>query len=170
MECKIIVAVDSDFGISKNGVIPWSHTIEGKTDLKWFRKETMGGIVIMGRKTWESIPEHHRPLKNRINIVLSTTINCDGEGVMVMKSLHEAIEYVRTINTDKRVYIIGGSQIYREAISIPNLVHSILITHINGIYECDLFFPRDVLKQFNQVSYINNIVTEYRKELTPRLG
>src|SRR3989338_6201902 len=96
MEINAIVCTDSVFGISKDGKIPWKNS----EDLKFFKKTTLESTVIMGRKTWESIG--CKPLPRRINLVVSSS----GK----YKTLQEALD-----DSDKPVFIIGGSRLYLEA-------------------------------------------------------
>ena len=89
---SIIAAVDNKFGIGKRGKLPWYSP----TDMKYFKNITKGGIVIMGRRTWESISEKHRPLSNRFNIILSREMNdigFDKNTIKISRSLNEALEY-----------------------------------------------------------------------------
>ena len=110
---NIIVAIDDDHGIGKDGSIPWNHP----ADLKQFKERTMRTTVIMGRKTYESIP--NRPLKHRRNIVI--TKESLTEDVETVPSLFEALKLAYSNDipelTDD-VYIIGGAQVYKEALEV----------------------------------------------------
>lgn len=136
----IIVAVDNQNGIGINGQLPWRL----KEDMKYFRLATTShprhekatNAVIMGRKTWESIPEKFRPLKGRTNIVITRNKSYPlPEGVSRSGSLKDAI-YVNAT----KLYVIGGAQIYAEAIKHPNC-EALRITRVHKEYECDTFFP-----------------------------
>ena len=83
---SLVVAVCKNMGIGMDGGLPWKLS----EDLKHFRRTTENGTVIMGRKTWDSIPEKYRPLKNRKNIVLSTNPNLSPDCV-ITTSLEEAL-------------------------------------------------------------------------------
>ena len=119
--------------IGVNNTLPW-HLSE---DLKHFKSLTTGHTIIMGRKTYESIG---RPLPNRRNIVISRNSNTSYEGVEVVHSLEDAF----SISTnDKEVFVIGGSNIYEQALSF---VDQLYITEIKKNFWGDAFFP-DINKQ-----------------------
>ena len=141
MEKSIIVAIADNNAIGRNNELLW-HISE---DLKFFKRTTLGCPVIMGRKTFESIG---RPLPKRLNIVVSRSGYEAPEGVRVVASLEEAfdlagVEILRSaqndIETSSRVFVIGGGQIYAQAIS---QVDSMVITHVHTVIEdADTFFP-----------------------------
>lgn len=135
MGFDILVAYDDAAGIGKDGGIPWTHLL--KQDLKWFRKMTDDSVVIMGSKTWTSLPK--RPLPNRVNIVVSSNGDMIKEGGVRAISFDSAIEIAQTY--DKKIYVIGGGTIYQQAVSMP-MLDAIHVTHIHGTYDCDIFFPR----------------------------
>ena len=140
---KIIVAFDSKNGIGKNNSIPWLL----KSDLKHFKNVTTHSnnplkenVVIMGRKTWESLP--CKPLKNRINIVLSRTPR-NFNGALNAVSINNALEKLSTIenvNMDN-IFIIGGESLYQETINM-DLCEKLYITEVYGKYDCDVNFPK----------------------------
>ncbi len=144
----LVVAHDDKYGIGKDGTIPW----DCPRDRKFFIDETAGSTVIMGRKTYFSIPEKHRPLKGRTNIVISRQYK-DIEGVVVVNSFKKALmeAYARrgnlsSITNSVDTYVIGGEQIYRIALGrYSYLCKGEYITHIKGDYECDTFYPNDLL-------------------------
>jgi dihydrofolate reductase len=123
---KAIAAMSENRVIGKDGRIPWYISEE----LKWFKKTTMGNVVLMGRKTFESIG---KPLPGRTNIVLSNS-GFNVPGVIVVKSIEEALEKFKGQN----IFICGGAQVY--SIALP-LCSELFITHINGLFEGDAFFP-----------------------------
>lgn len=151
----IVVACDCQRGISKNGILPWH--LPG--DMKYFQELTskrttadQDNLVIMGRRTWESIPLASRPLKNRINIVLSRQKELVvPAGVIIARSIEEALS-IRQSKT-ARQFIIGGSQIYAEAISHP-FCRDLYLTQILTAFDCDLFFPQ-YEERFNLISSSN---------------
>jgi dihydrofolate reductase len=117
----------------------------------------------MGRKTWESIPPKFRPLRNRLNVVLSRSQarrdELKGtEGVQCAESLGAAVEMLRqqfseTLKTDletktqdpriARAFVIGGAEVYRTALELPE-TDTVLLTRVHGDWECDTFFPADL--------------------------
>uniref|UniRef100_A0A672LM45 dihydrofolate reductase n=1 Tax=Sinocyclocheilus grahami TaxID=75366 RepID=A0A672LM45_SINGR len=116
-----IVAVCPDMGIGKNGNLPW-HPIRLSNEFKHFQKMTMTplvegkkNVVLMGRKTWFSIPAANRPLKNRINIVLSRELNTAPEGAHYLASdFSSALHLLDSSELEKQVdqvWIIGGSPV-----------------------------------------------------------
>ncbi|MCB9757745.1 MAG: dihydrofolate reductase [Candidatus Omnitrophica bacterium] len=152
---SIIVAVDSKLGIGKNGVLPWHLP----ADLKHFKEITSSessdkrrNVVVMGRKTWESIPEKFRPLANRLNVVISRQTHLIlPAGVVQATSLEGALNFL--CDTQRvpvgEVFVIGGAQIFAEAVNHP-ACEKIYVTRIEREFVCDTFFP-DVLQQFTQV-------------------
>jgi dihydrofolate reductase len=135
---NIIVACDENYGIGKDNKIPWSN----KEDLNHFYNCTKGTCVIMGRKTWESLP--HKPLKERDNIVLSKTLITNE--CKVFGDIIELTNYITKYNT---VWIIGGSEIYN--LFINHKIDYIYITIQKGIYECDTFFP-NIWMNYEEIS------------------
>lgn len=106
--------------------------------------------VIMGRKTWDSIPPKFRPLKNRLNIIISRSHAPPPPGTEVtpsepvrVSSLEQAIEFVKTHPLISRVFVMGGGQIYNAALKM-DAAKRVLLTSIDKEYECDTFFGLDV--------------------------
>ena len=134
---NIIVAHCRNRGIGINNNLPWR--LAG--DMAFFKKTTIGNkqnCVIMGRKTWESIPK--KPLPSRENIILSNKLRQgDVENANVFNTMHDLKHYVKNIKYEN-VWVIGGEQIYREFLNY-GYVKRIYATEINYDYECDVFFP-----------------------------
>lgn len=107
-------------------------------DMKHFREVTSNSVVIMGRKTWESLPEKFRPLPNRDNIVITRQENYDAPGGVVVNSLDKGIIYAKEHFLDKEIFIIGGGEIYKEALPF---VDKLYLTIIDGDKPADTFFP-----------------------------
>ena len=128
---SIVVAIDTGNGIGLNGTIPWKCS----EDLANFKKITTGGIVIMGRKTYDSIG---KPLPNRINVVVTKNIAFSQDGVIVMHNLWDVVRYCYH-NDNKKWFVIGGSEIYEWFLD-NRLVSTIHITHTFNITKCDTFF------------------------------
>ncbi|HAB88919.1 MAG TPA: DfrA family trimethoprim-resistant dihydrofolate reductase [Bacteroidetes bacterium] len=106
-------------------------------DLKFFKKATLGGLVIMGRKTYESLPLSFRPLPGRENIVLTRQKSWSMEGVTALHSWDAIHDYVR--NQVKPAFIIGGGQLYDHGLSIAQ---TLLLTRVNGSFDqAAVFFP-----------------------------
>lgn len=125
---SLIVAHDENRVIGYQNELPWY--LPG--DLKYFKQMTMGKPMIMGRKTFESIG---RPLPGRRNIVITRNENYAAEGTEVVRSLEEALALVEG---EKEVMIIGGAQIFEQAMAIADRLY---ITFINHTFNGDTYFP-----------------------------
>jgi len=131
MKLVLVVAIARNGVIGRGGTLPWRLS----TDLKRFKAITMGKPVIMGRKTWESIG---RPLPGRLNIVISRNPTYGAEGAAIAGSLREAIAIAEREGEGEEICIIGGSDIFREALPRADLLH---VTHVDADVEGDVFFP-----------------------------
>lgn len=120
-------------GLSKNGRLLW-HIPE---DIKRFKELTTGHPVIMGRKTWESIPEKFRPLPGRTNIVVTKNKEFEAPGATVAESIESAFQKAREKETDE-IFVIGGGEIYRQAIEKADRLY---LTLVETDAEADTFFP-----------------------------
>jgi len=126
-QLTLVVAMDAQRGIGVDNKLPW-HLPE---DLAHFKRVTLGHPIIMGRKTFDSIG---RPLPKRRNIVVTRNAGWAHEGVEAAGSLREAI----ALAGDGQASIIGGAQIFAESLQLADRM---IVTHIDGIYRCDTFFP-----------------------------
>jgi len=157
---NIIVAYCRNRGIGINNTLPW-HLPE---DLKRFKFLTEGSnnTVIMGRKTWESLPL--KPLPKRNNIIITTTMDkeINYKNTVVYRNLLDALDYTKEKEI-KNTWIIGGAKIYEEALK-KNIVNNIYATEIDASFICNTFFP-NISESFvkNSASnwYTYNIV-DYR--------
>ena len=140
---NLIVAIDENYGIGKENTIPWNIP----NDLKYFKEITTKkkkNVVIMGRLTWESIPSKFRPLKDRINIIItsSDTDYTVYENTYSFKSLIDAITFTQENNYTLKLgdnFIIGGEMLYKEALN-KILINNMYITRVYGKFDCDKFF------------------------------
>lgn len=132
---NIIAAVDKSWGIGKDNALLFSIP----EDMKFFRKMTVGGIVIMGRKTLESFPGK-KPLKNRINIILTKDTSYTVEGAEIFHSIDELGAYLREIDpvNEDKVFVIGGGSIYMQLLPYCSRAY---ITYMDHAFEADTFFP-----------------------------
>lgn len=137
MQLNAIVAMSKNRVIGHKGEMPWPRL---PRDMKRFRDLTMGQPVIMGRKTWESIPEKFRPLPGRTNIVLTRNEDFQAPGAQVAFTKKEAIAMASGALTpdNDNVWIIGGGEIY--ALFMKEYTR-IWMTQVNAEYEGDAFFP-----------------------------
>ncbi|XP_070690184.1 dihydrofolate reductase [Pempheris klunzingeri] len=142
-----IVAVCPDLGIGKNGDLPW-HPVRLHNEFKHFRKMTSTpsvegkqNVVIMGRKTWFSIPEKNRPLNNRINIVLSRQCKQIAGAHHLATDFSSALQLVTKL-ADKadQVWVIGGSSLYKELMESTG-TRRLFVTRILKQFECDTYLP-----------------------------
>ncbi|MGA2405440.1 MAG: dihydrofolate reductase [Bacteroidales bacterium] len=127
---SIIVAVSEDWGIGKDNELLW-HISE---DLKRFKKLTSGNTVIMGKKTWESLPR--RPLAGRKNVVLTDNPQESIENSVTAYSIEDALS---KCGPDEGIFIIGGGSIYRQFMPVTD---RLFITHVHKKAPADVYFPR----------------------------
>ena len=125
-----VVAMSNNQVIGINNDLPWSL----KDDLAHFKKYTTGKIIVMGRKTFESIG---RPLPNRDNFVISSTLN-SVDGVSIFPSLDDALAAANAQNTQDEIAIIGGGYLFRDSI---NTFNKLVLTRVNCSIEGDVFYP-----------------------------
>ena len=129
-----VVAMSNNWVIGVNNDLPWSL----KDDLAHFKKYTTGKIMIMGRKTYESIG---RPLPNRVNYVISSTLK-DIDGVSIFTSLEDAIEAAKIYNLDQdianEIAIIGGGYLFRDSIHSFN---KLVLTRVDCSIDGDVYYP-----------------------------
>ena len=140
---SIIVAIAQNGTIGDKNALLW-HI---KEDMRFFRTTTSGHPVIMGRKTFESLGS--KPLPKRTNIVI-TRADRVFEGALTAHSLEEAI---RMAGEDEEIFIMGGAQIYREALSVVDRMY---ITHVERDYEGDTVFPEIDYSQWRLVDVVRH--------------
>ena len=129
---NMIAAVDSNWAIgNKNKLL-----VSIPADMKMFRQETTGKVVVMGRKTLESFP-NQKPLPNRTNIVLTQNKSYKVDGAIIVYSIEELLEELKKYDTND-LYIIGGETIYRQMLPYADVCH---MTKIDMSYEADAYFP-----------------------------
>ena len=157
---NLIVAVCNNYGIGKNGNLPWKI----KTDMEYFYKKTtklkqlshdnpnhnntfIKNAVIMGHNTWKSLPKKHAPLPKRDNLILSSTLKMDTQFndkycIKSFNTIDDIIHYCITnaIQYDT-IWIIGGSSIYKQFLE-KKVITDCYVTYINKDYECDTFFEK----------------------------
>lgn len=136
---SIVVAHASNRVIGRRGALPWRLP----SDLRRFRELTTGGVVLMGRRTFESLPDAHRPLRERRNLVVSSNPNLDAPGAEVHTSLDAALS---ACGAD--CFVIGGGTIYEQALPRAQRVYA---THVDTDVEGDVFFPKLAPEQWRCV-------------------
>jgi len=136
---SIIVAVSEDLGIGKNNELLW-HLPE---DLKRFKKLTYGNTVIMGKKTWESLPK--KPLPGRKNVVITDNPHENFENAVTAYSIDDAIT---KCEKGKEIFIIGGGSIYKQFMPVADRLY---ITHVHKKALADVYFPEIDRKLWNVI-------------------
>lgn len=139
---SLIAAVARNRALGKDGQLLW-HLPE---DMRYFRETTRGKPVIMGRKTWESLPDVFRPLPGRRNIVISRNPAYDAPGATLAGSLEEA---VRLAQDDAEVFVIGGAEIYRQALPLAQRLY---LTEVARDFDADAFFPEFSASDWTEIS------------------
>ncbi|KAL7809938.1 dihydrofolate reductase-like domain-containing protein [Trichoderma gracile] len=163
-ELTLIVAATRSMGIGFQGTMPWKGL---KREMQYFARVTTRvpassqapqNAVIMGRKTWDSIPPKFRPLKNRLNIVITRSAtpshpppsspsspSSQASAEIRVPSVEAALQYAHeaSAGTGARVFVMGGAQIYEAALRHP-AAKRVLLTRIDAEFDCDVFFPLDL--------------------------
>ena len=135
MQLNLIYARARNGVIGKQGVLPW-HLPE---DLAHFKRTTLGYPVIMGRKTWDSIPPQFRPLPGRTNVVITRQQDWKATGCQPANTLPDALSICEQNQPrPEQVWVIGGAQIYAETLT---LAHKLVVTEIDADFEGDAFAP-----------------------------
>lgn len=131
MKVALVAAVAKGGVIGLNGTIPWRLP----EDMARFRAATIGHPVVMGRRTWDSLPDRFKPLPGRRNIVVTRNPGWRAEGAEAARSLEDALELVAG---EERVSVIGGAELYAAALPLAD---ELLLTEIELDVEGDTFFP-----------------------------
>jgi dihydrofolate reductase len=131
------MALNLIFARARNGVIGHNNTLPWHLpeDLAHFKATTLGQPVIMGRKTWDSLPVKFRPLPGRMNIVVTRQTDWHSDGAHVVHSVDEALQ---ACPTEAQPWVIGGAELYRLAMPLATRV---VVTEIDADYEGDAFAP-----------------------------
>ena len=157
---NIIVAADKNWGIGRNNEL----LVSIPADMKMFREETTGKVVVMGRKTLESFP-NGLPLKNRTNIVITGNRDYQVKGAVVVHSIEEALKEVEKYPAED-VYCIGGDSIYKQMLPYCDTAH---VTKIDFAYEADAYFPNldedpDVADKIYEADQIYSAERQYHDQ------
>ncbi|OGJ55102.1 hypothetical protein A3D11_03450 [Candidatus Peribacteria bacterium RIFCSPHIGHO2_02_FULL_49_16] len=148
MKISLIAAASENNVIGKNGHLPWDLP----DDRKYFRDSTKGKPVIMGRRTYESLPESIRPMPERRNIVVMRNTERSLLGCDTVSSLEEAILVARQDDPEE-VFVIGGGEIYRLAFPIADRIY---LTRIHAEVDGDVYFPEISEKEWKEVDRKNH--------------
>ena len=133
---RAILACDNDWGIGKGGGLPWPNN---PADLKWFKETTLNGTIVMGRRTWDSLP--FKPLPGRRNIVVSDTMKQQNDVEVIRSDIYRSRMNVLSYEDD--VWIIGGSNLIENSLT---LIDEFWLSRIKGTYDCEVFLPRTVIE------------------------
>ena len=136
MTVKAILACDADWGIGKDGGLPWPHN---PSDLKWFKESTINHTVVMGKATWDSLPV--KPLPNRVNVVVSSSDILAKVDVLSLSDLRRRIS---NMDSEQHIWIIGGARLIEGMMDYIDEFH---LSQINGTYNCDTFLPSTVIQK-----------------------
>ncbi len=142
---SLIAAVAANRAIGKNNKLLW-HLPE---DMRHFRETTRGKPVIMGRKTWESLPDAFRPLPGRQNLVVSRNPSYGAPGATLAGSLEEALREAELSDPVEEAFVIGGAELYRQALPLASRLY---LTEIVESIEGDVFFPEVLPQDWEEVS------------------
>lgn len=145
MSISLIAAVASNRAIGKDNQLLWQLP----EDMRYFRETTRGKTVIMGRRTWESLPARFRPLPDRRNIVVTRDRNYVAAGAMVTHSLPAAIA---AAGDDAECFVIGGAELYQQALPLAQRLY---LTEIAQAFEGDVFFPEIQTTEWQEISRTN---------------
>ncbi len=160
MKISIIAAIAENGAIGRNNQLLW-HI---KDDLQLFKRTTLDHVIVMGRKSYESIG---RPLPRRTNVVVTRKRDYRPDGVLVFHSLNEVFSHFRK-KGEEEIFVIGGGEIYRQSIDDANEMH---ISHVHTtVNDADTFFPtvkweqwRSVVKEDFEKSEGNDFAFTYKK-------
>ena len=136
---KAILACDQDWGIGKDGDLPWPHNTE---DLKWFKESTIGGVVVMGKSTWNSLPR--KPLPNRENIIITSSEQDKEQSGCQFIKFNIAKKELVNMSKSRDVWIIGGAKLVKGLLDIIDEFH---LSRIQGSYDCDTFLSKSLIIQ-----------------------
>lgn len=141
---KAILACDEEGGIGKDGDLPWPHN---SADLKWFKENTTGCTIIMGRNTWESLPV--KPLPNRENVVVTSG---DAPGADVVGDIRSVLKMLPMMKSKGTVWVIGGAQLVERMLPY---IDEFWLSRIQGKYDCDVFLPLTKIKEMFKITDIS---------------
>lgn len=142
MKLAIVAAVARDGVIGRGNRIPWRLP----EDMAHFRELTTGHPVVMGRRTWESLPDSFRPLPDRRNVVVTRNPDWTAEGAERVGSLEEALAL---LEGEPQVFVIGGAELYTSALPRAD---ELLLTEIDADIDGDVYFPHWEQAEFEEVA------------------
>lgn len=147
---SLIAAVAANGAIGRDNDLLW----QDRRDQKHFRATTMGCPVIMGRRTWDSLPARFRPLPGRRNVVVTRNRDWQADGADVAHTLNEALALVADA---PKAFVMGGGELY--ALALPE-ADELVLTEIDADFEADTFFPDWPRQAFNEIAREAHAPTE----------
>ena len=145
---KAILACDEKWGIGKNNNLPWPYNAN---DLQWFKQQTMGGVVAMGKNTWDSLPQ--KPLPGRNNVVVTSSED-DKNGPYHFLKFDQAASHLKSMAVLSDVWVIGGAQLLTSLLDIVGEIH---LSRIEGDYSCDTFLPESLILEKFELLEVQDI-------------
>lgn len=145
---RAILACDENWGIGKNGDLPWPHNPE---DLRWFKNSTAGGVVVMGKTTWDSLPT--KPLPGRNNIVVTRSKD-DKNGPYHFVEFDRAVPTIKSMAAIQPTWIIGGAQLFSATMDI---IDELWLSRIEGKYDCDTFLDSTAIEENFVMSEVQDL-------------
>ena len=144
---KAILACDDTGGVSKDGTLPWPHN---STDLKWFKDNTAGHVVVMGSTTWED-PHMPRPLPKRTNVLVTTRKDdYPGADSYISGNLLEEVKELENTCPGLIIWVIGGPNIIEQSLDV---IDEFYLSRIPGDYDCDTHLPLDKIESLFKVRW-----------------
>lgn len=153
MKISIVVAMADNSAIGANGKLLWRLP----KDMQYFKEVTWGHHVLMGRKTWDSIPPKFSPLPGRVNIIVTRQKGYVSEGAIVVESVEDGIEIARRAG-EQELMIIGGGEIYKQALPLTNKIYLTKVHHT--FTDADTFFPELDMEQWSTLNGEWNMADE----------
>lgn len=137
---RAILAHDAYWGIGKNGELPWPKNSE---DLKWFKETTLGSVVVMGKTTWDSLPQSSKPLPGRNNVVVTSSVK-DKDGPYHFLTFAQAKDHILSMSKLQDVWVIGGAKLVESLIDI---IDEFVLNNVGNVYDCDTFLPKQKITE-----------------------
>ena len=159
MRLHIVAAFDDDMNMGLDGKLPWKL----KDDIKHLKKITYNNIIVMGKKTYDSIG---KPFKNRINVVFTSDKNIQSNekiGLYFVTNIHEYYMLLPKIKANRNIYVIGGRQIYKMFLPYAD---ELIFTHVKGQFNGDIKFPGIDFNRWTPYHQIKNrdfVIKYYKK-------
>lgn len=155
-DISAILACDDNFGISKDGKIPWYIS----EDLQFYKSQTLGAFVAVGRRTFESLPNEAK--KDRDYIVLTHSADSvkEIEGFPTAKDIYEVFRIcdLRNKKKERSLYVAGGAQTYH---AFEGYINTYFITHVRGIYDCDVRFNLEKILKYSNCRYTLRVEKDF---------